>query len=68
LLAKAALPFFTQKSIPEKENSFRLPDRASIQSLTTTSLDAYCKSSGPHVIAMEEAIIGNVNHLSKPAN
>jgi hypothetical protein len=27
----------------------------------------YCESAGTHVIAMVEAIIGNINHLSKNA-
>lgn len=27
-----------------------------------------CESLGTHVIAMVEAIIGNINHLSKNAN
>ena len=28
----------------------------------------YCEVTGTHVIAMAEAIIGNVNHLSKSEN
>jgi len=44
-----------------------LPQQTFTQLTPTPSLDSYCESAGTHVIVMVEAIICNVNHLSKTA-